>query len=374
MAKTSNYGFPLPNPRGLQIAETAAIATAITGIDVKLKEFSTSLANHKHKFADLTGLPTTLEGYGIEDAMTAEQTANAIKEAVSALLGGAAPEALDTLAELAKALGDDPDFAANVSKALGLRVSVDTAQDFTLAQKTRGRANLNALGTSDKGAAGGVASLDAAGKVPPGQLPALTTTATVGAAMAGANGKETLEDGDFFGGVLAGGSTMFKITWGNLKAAFTSIVNAIVSGNMPGRAYPRRSDGGVLNFIWGDNGAHPAYLWGAPSDNGGTELRPYPPGRLSVNYANSAGNANAVGGWSLATIQGELNWRVNDTRFAGYLVSDIYTTGTRTSPFTGGSGYVTTAIRKNPVESMTVESRQPQIHIPNVGWRALGAW
>ncbi|MCH4539062.1 hypothetical protein [Ochrobactrum sp. A-1] len=73
----------------------------------------------------------------------------------------------------------------------------------------------------------GIAGLDDGGKVPPAQLPALTTTATVGAAMAGANGKAVPDDSDFFGGVLAGGSTMFKATWGNLKAALRAAFDLI---------------------------------------------------------------------------------------------------------------------------------------------------
>lgn len=73
---------------------------------------------------------------------------------------------------------------------------------------------IDAAITSKLGQPNGVASLDSTGKVPSAQLPALTTTATVGAAMAGSNGKTTPADGDFFAGVEAGGSTMFKTTWG----------------------------------------------------------------------------------------------------------------------------------------------------------------
>lgn len=218
MAKTTNYQWDLPSPSGIQIAEIAKIATTFVAIDLKLKSTETALSTHKHSFADLLDRPTTLGGYGITDGMTAAEVAAAIKVAVDALLDGSV-EALDTLKELGAALGDDPNFAATVSAALGLRVRVDAATNFTLAQKTQGRANIDALGMVDKGAAGGVATLDSGGKVPSTQLPALTTTATVGAAMAGANGKTTPDDGDFFGGVLAGGSTMFKTTWGNIKTA-----------------------------------------------------------------------------------------------------------------------------------------------------------
>lgn len=185
MAQTTNYGWPLPNPLAIQIVETGKIATSLIAIDLKMKATETALSNHKHKFADLTELPTTLAGYGIEDAMTADQVAEAIRDAISALIGGATPEALDTLAELAKALGDDPDFAANVSNALGLRVRVDAATNFTATQKARGRLNLDALGTPDKGKAGGVATLGDDGKVPSTQLPALDYLPLAGGTLTG---------------------------------------------------------------------------------------------------------------------------------------------------------------------------------------------
>ncbi|WP_247650470.1 hypothetical protein [Brucella sp. 458] len=52
---------------------------------------------------------------------------------------------------------------------------------------------------------------------------ALVNTMRVGAAMAGANSKETLDDGDFLGGVLADGSTAFKTPWGKIKAALLGL-------------------------------------------------------------------------------------------------------------------------------------------------------
>jgi|GEM_PF-1820215 len=220
MAKTSNYQWDLPSPTGIQITEIARIATTFSAIDVKFKSFETALATHEHAFNDLTGKPTTLGGYGITDGMTAQEVADAIKAATDALIGGSSA-ALDTLKELADALGNDPQFATAVGNALGVRVRVDAAQAFNIAQKSRGRANLDAVGTGDVGIS--VAPLGSDGKVPSGYLPALTTTATVGAAMAGANGKTTPADGDFFGGVEAGGSAMFKTTWGNIKTALSAL-------------------------------------------------------------------------------------------------------------------------------------------------------
>jgi hypothetical protein len=58
-----------------------------------------------------------------------------------------APAALDTLNELAAALGDDANFSTTMSTALGNRLRIDTAsQGLTSTQKSNGRTNLG-LGT-----------------------------------------------------------------------------------------------------------------------------------------------------------------------------------------------------------------------------------
>lgn len=64
--------------------------------------------------------------------------------AVSALVDSA-PETLDTLNELAAALGDDPNFATTTSTALGNRVRVDiNNQGLSSTQKTNARTNIGA--------------------------------------------------------------------------------------------------------------------------------------------------------------------------------------------------------------------------------------
>ncbi|MEN5279072.1 hypothetical protein ABE527_19285 [Brucella sp. TWI432] len=181
---SSSQHWPVPNPKGFQIAEIGNIATSLLAIDVQMKATETALSNHKHSFAELLDRPTTLGGYGITDGMTATQVAAAIQQAVSDLVNGSGA-ALDTLKELADALGNDPQFAATVSAALGLRLRVDAAQAFTLAQKAQGRSNLDALGIVDKGKADGVASLDSTGKVPTGQLPAMNYLPLTGGRLTG---------------------------------------------------------------------------------------------------------------------------------------------------------------------------------------------
>jgi phage-related tail fiber protein len=78
--------------------------------------------------------PTTLAGYGITDADTSAQVTAKINSAVAAFVDSA-PATLDTLNELAAALGDDPNFATTTATAIGLKA--DTSYVNTqLALKT----------------------------------------------------------------------------------------------------------------------------------------------------------------------------------------------------------------------------------------------
>jgi len=73
-------------------------------------------------YADLTGKPTTLAGYGITDAYTNTQVDTAINTAVNNVLGGA-PALLDTLDEIAAAVGDDPNFVTTINNAINLKAN-----------------------------------------------------------------------------------------------------------------------------------------------------------------------------------------------------------------------------------------------------------
>jgi hypothetical protein len=69
-----------------------------------LSSYLTSVA-----FADLTSKPTTLAGFGITDGVNQANIDSAIANVIDS-----APGALNTLNELAAALGDDPNFATTV--------------------------------------------------------------------------------------------------------------------------------------------------------------------------------------------------------------------------------------------------------------------
>ena len=66
------------------------------------------------------------------------------KTAVKDDLVNGASAALDTLSELAAALGNDANFAATMATELGNRVRYDAAQTLTELQKTQARDNIGA--------------------------------------------------------------------------------------------------------------------------------------------------------------------------------------------------------------------------------------
>ncbi len=75
---------------------------------------------------------TTLAGYGITDAYTRDQVTNKateIAKAECAKLVSSAPETLDTLDEIAAALGDDPNFATTITNLIGTKADTATVND-----------------------------------------------------------------------------------------------------------------------------------------------------------------------------------------------------------------------------------------------------
>jgi len=88
---------------------------------------------------NLLALVSTTPAAG--DASTKVATTAFVKAAIDALVASA-PGTLDTLKELADAIGDDANFAGSVTAALANRLRVDAAQSLTTAQKTQAQNNL----------------------------------------------------------------------------------------------------------------------------------------------------------------------------------------------------------------------------------------
>lgn len=86
------------------------------------KFVSESVAAHNSLNDNKANKSTTLSGYGITDAYTKTQTNNQIDTKVAALVDQA-PETLNTLDELAAALGDDPNFATTITNMIGTKAN-----------------------------------------------------------------------------------------------------------------------------------------------------------------------------------------------------------------------------------------------------------
>jgi hypothetical protein len=151
------------------VTRIQSLTTAITA------EFN----DHKSARGDLASLSTTnksnlvaalneiysalsgIEGVAINDSSSSSTTetwsitkiASEISSAISALVAGA-PGALDTLNELATALGDADDTITALLNGQAKRVRVDAAQTFSPEEKTQGLENLGgqsaaAIGDTD---------------------------------------------------------------------------------------------------------------------------------------------------------------------------------------------------------------------------------
>lgn len=143
--------------------ECKAIRTLVNGNAADLSALTTtSKTSLVAALNELQGAISTLQGAGyvtIDDAASSSSTktwsitkiSGEIASALNALTTGA-PTALNTLDELAAALGDDANFAATITTALGNRVRVDTAsQGLSQVQQQNARANINAMGAEEIG-------------------------------------------------------------------------------------------------------------------------------------------------------------------------------------------------------------------------------
>lgn len=128
---------------------------------------------------EVNAKPTSAGGPQINDTVVSgttvysSQKTNSEIGAALASLAGSAPATLDTLAELATALGEDPNFATTTATSLGNRVRTDTAtQGLNTTQRSNARTNIDAAAASHSHPVG-----DITGTLPAARLPQATLTA-----------------------------------------------------------------------------------------------------------------------------------------------------------------------------------------------------
>jgi len=151
--------------------DAAEVADAVPWSGVTGKPTSFTPSSHSHSIAQVTGLQTALDAKaplaspaltGSPTAPTATAGTNTTQIATTAFVAAAigalidaAPGAMDTLNELAAALGDDPNFATTVTSALAGKLSA-ASNLSDLPNKATARSNLG-LGSMATQASGNVA-------------------------------------------------------------------------------------------------------------------------------------------------------------------------------------------------------------------------
>lgn len=139
--------------------EVKALRTLINGNAADLTALTTSAkTNLVAALNEVRALAASAGGASINDGATAGGTtwsstkiSSQITTQVNALLGASTPAALDTLDELANALGDDANFAGTMTTALANRVRYDAAQTLTAPQKAQAKSNIDAYGNLEIG-------------------------------------------------------------------------------------------------------------------------------------------------------------------------------------------------------------------------------
>jgi hypothetical protein len=147
---------------GTRVAtECKSIRTLVNGNNLSLAALS--FGAKINLVASLNELKAAIDGVEpggqINDASSASLTqtwsitkiSDSISTALAALTTGA-PTAMNTLDELAAALGDDANFAGTITTALGNRVRTDTAaQGLTAQEQLNARTNIDVYGKADIG-------------------------------------------------------------------------------------------------------------------------------------------------------------------------------------------------------------------------------
>lgn len=118
---------------------TSLSTTAKNNLVAAINEIHAALGNAGAQINDLAGDGSTTETWSADKIFDSIEAA---KQAVTNSLVDGAGAALDTLNELAAALGDDPNFATTIAGELATRVRFDSAQTLTTAQKLQACTNI----------------------------------------------------------------------------------------------------------------------------------------------------------------------------------------------------------------------------------------
>lgn len=140
--------------------EAKALRTLLNGNAADLSALTTAAksnlvaaVNELKAAITAMGTPATINDAATNTTQTwsSDKISDEITAALNAAIDGA-PAALDTLNELAAALGDNANFASTITTSLANRVRTDTnAQGLTGTEKTNARTNIDAASATEVG-------------------------------------------------------------------------------------------------------------------------------------------------------------------------------------------------------------------------------
>jgi hypothetical protein len=141
------------NLTGLTTTDKSSLVAAINEVEAGLSSASipdaTTAVKGKIEIATLAEVGTGTDSARAVTPEGVRQERIALKNEI---LGVGVPAALDTLDELAAALGDDVNFGATITTSLANRLRVDTAaQGLTATEQGNGRTNLSVYSRAELG-------------------------------------------------------------------------------------------------------------------------------------------------------------------------------------------------------------------------------
>ena len=139
IALADAIGADIKDVRTKQGDLTSLTTTAKGTLVAAINELKTALAGAGAAINDTAGNGATTVTWSADKIF---DTIEAAKAAVKSDLTNGAAAALDTLSELATALGNDPSFAATTATALTNRVRFDAAQVLTTPQQLQACTNI----------------------------------------------------------------------------------------------------------------------------------------------------------------------------------------------------------------------------------------
>lgn len=188
-------------------------------------------------FSQPVTILTAAAGTNTTQAASTAFVTSAISVAVAALVASS-PAALDTLVELANALGNDANFATTVSTSLGNRLRVDAAQGLSAGQKAQAVANMGLAAVAVSGAKADVGlgnvdnTTDAAKPVSAAQAAAIALKAPLN--LPGFTGSATFTDGNLLLSSTSANAAARNFSFG--QSAFFGQIDLMISAAINGNA------------------------------------------------------------------------------------------------------------------------------------------